>query len=126
MSESQTLATVNGVEITSEMVSLYAQRFAEENVESNQAGFVQAIASWIEGKGVLDSFLTDSPETRDVFAGVRKAHFAANGKNSDEIEFSKVTFAEGVEKGEAEKALIAKTQEDHAAEGSTSEEKSAE
>lgn len=116
MNDSQVLNTVDGVEITSEMVRLYAKRFAEENVESNQAGFVGAIGGWIEGRGPLDSYLTDSPETRDVFAPVRKAYFAKHGKNSDDVEFSKVTFNEGCEKGRAEKELNEKTAKDHAAE----------
>lgn len=107
--ESKVLAVIDGVNVTEEMVSLYADRFAEENVESNQAGLVGSIGSWIKGTGTPDAYLTDSPETRDVFAPVRKAYFATKGQNSDEVEFSKVTFAEGCEKGQAEKELNEKT-----------------
>ncbi len=114
--ESKVLAVIDGVNVTEEMVSLYADRFAEENVESNQAGLVGSIGAWITGTGTPDSYLTDSPETRDVFAPVRKAYFATKGQNSDEVAFSNVSFAEGCEKGRAAKELNKKTAQDHESE----------
>lgn len=69
--------TSNGVEITTEMVAAFCERFNVENVESNQAGVVGSIVGWTEGKGELDAYLCDSPEMRELFAGVRKAYFAA-------------------------------------------------
>lgn len=116
MNDQTVLATIEGVDVTSEMVRLFAKRHAEENVESNQAGFIGSIGAWIKGTGTPDAYLTDSPETRDVFAPVRKAYFATKGQNSDDVAFSNVTFNEGCEKGRATKELNEKTAKDHAAE----------
>lgn len=112
---SKVLETVNGVAITEEMVRLFSKRFAEENVPSNQPGFIATIAGWING-GSMDSYLTDSVETREIFHEVRMANFKANGIDPEKTAYSNVTFNEGCEKGRAEKELIEKTRKDKEAE----------
>lgn len=112
---SKVVSVVSGVEITEEMLSLYAQRYAEENVPSNVPGFIGAIAQWIHG-GSMDSFLTDSPETREAFKEVRLANYKANGLDPASVAYSNVSFAEGVRKGQEEKELIERTRVAHEAE----------
>jgi len=92
MSDKIVLAEVNGVEITQEMIELYAKRFRIEAVESNVPGIVGSIAGWCEGKGELDAFLTDSPEGHAIFAPVRTAFFKVVTPDQAEPELSKVPF----------------------------------
>lgn len=75
---SQVLNTVDGVEITQEMVDLFAKRF-DMDAASNEAGILGSIGGWITGRGTLDSHLTDSEEGRRMFAPVRAAYFKTLG-----------------------------------------------
>lgn len=74
---SDIVSVVNGVEITQAMVNQYAHRYriSQDNLDA----VVGSIAMWCEGKGELDAYLTDSPETSALFAPVRAAYFTANG-----------------------------------------------
>ena len=79
---SHVLNTVNGVDVTQEMVDLFAKRNnvdVKENHGSNLPGVVATIGGWVEGRGELDSALTESEEGRVVFAPVRTAYFKALG-----------------------------------------------
>lgn len=82
--------TVDGVEITQQMVELYAKRFNIELTAANVPGIVGTIGGWIKGIGTPDSTLTDSVEGRELFAGVRTAYFAKLGQ--PEPAFSNVQF----------------------------------
>lgn len=89
-----TLNVIDGVEITKEMVDLYAMRFGVD-ATANMPGILGSLAMWIRGQGELDSYLTDSNETHMQFANLRKAYFNAKGMNAEPAR-SKVSFLDVV------------------------------
>lgn len=60
--------------------------------KSNEEGIRQNLEAWERGEGNPDARLTDSPETRDVFAPLREAYFAVHGQKSSEVPYSNVSF----------------------------------
>lgn len=90
--------TPEGVEITKEMATAFAERYGFADVESNYAGTIGTLSKWCRGVGELDAFLCDSPEKRELFAGVRKAYFAALGR--EEPAYSAVSWEDRPEVGE--------------------------
>jgi len=86
---SNILTVVNEVEVSQEMVDLYAKRFRVDPV-ANREGILGSIVGWINGQGTLDAHLTDTEEGRAVgFDKVRTAYFKALEEPS---EMSKVQF----------------------------------
>lgn len=60
--------------------------------KSNEEGIRQNLEAWARGEGSPDARLTDSPETREVFAPLRESFWQAHGKVSADIPFSNVSF----------------------------------
>lgn len=90
-SMSNILTVVDEVQVSQEMVDLYAKRFRIDPV-ANQPGILGSIIGWIGGKGELDAHLTDTEEGRAVgFDKVRTAYFKALGQE-EPTEMSKVQF----------------------------------
>lgn len=88
---SNILTVVNEVEVSQEMVDLYAKRFRVDPV-ANREGILGSIVGWINGQGTLDAHLTDTEEGRAVgFDKVRTAYFKALGQE-EPSEMSKVQF----------------------------------
>ena len=78
--------------ISQEMIAKYAEKHALELNDSTSEGIRKNLESWERGEGTMDSRLTDSPETREIFAPLREAYFAAHGQVSSEVAFSNVSF----------------------------------
>lgn len=107
--ESKVLNTVEGVEgvgtvdITEKMVKIYAKRHNTEYTEDNLPGLIGSVGGYISGGaggqevGQMsgDAYLFESPETRDIFAPVRRAfEIRTTGKEKDESQYSKVSIVE--------------------------------
>lgn len=73
------------------MVERYAVLHRLELNASTREGILQTLSAWARGEGNPDSRLTDSPETREVFAPLRHAYFVANGMAVDPA-YSNVSF----------------------------------
>lgn len=81
--------------LSREMIEKYAEKRGLDVSDtdfgrSNADGIRLALEAWCRGEGTLDARLTDSPETRDLFAPVRNAYFTALGQ--PEPEYSNVSF----------------------------------
>lgn len=93
----QVLATVDGVQITERHARIYARRFNVDYVPSNVPGIVGSLTAWVDKTmdEQADSFLLESPETRDEFKAIREAHEDRAGKgHKTEEEMSKVMIEE--------------------------------
>lgn len=86
--------------VTQAMIERYATLRRLEIAEgselgkSNIEGIRANLESWERGEGNPDARLTDSPETRAVFAPLREAYFAAHGVKTEDMAFSNVSFFE--------------------------------
>lgn len=108
------LATVNGVEITERMARIYAKRYHVEYTEDNVPGIVGALSGFVTGtEQDADSFLFESPETKDDFKALREAHdMRVAGQIKPEDQFSKVSISEAIPDWvEFEKTLPVETAE---------------
>ena len=94
---------VGEVQITEAMAKVFAKRHGVEYVESNVPGIVSSLAGYATGGaggeqiGQLsgDAYLFESPETRDMFAHLRKAfEIRTTGKEKPESEYSRVSIVE--------------------------------
>lgn len=97
------LQSVNGVDITERMCRVYAKRFGGEFRDDQKDGIIGSIGGWITGgpsgqeaqNG--DAYLLESPETKDLFKGVREAfEMRTAGRVKSEDEFSKVSIKDVV------------------------------
>lgn len=108
-SEDKVLAVVEGVEgvgnvsITEKMVKVFAKRRNDNFTEDNTPGFVASIAGYVTGGaggeeiGQLsgDAYLFESPETRELFAPVRRAYeLRTTGAEKPESQYSRVSIVE--------------------------------
>lgn len=80
--------------VTQAMIERYATLRRLELNESNIEGIRQNLEAWERGVGQMDARLTDSPETREVFAPLREAYFAVHGSKSEDIAYSNISFFE--------------------------------
>jgi hypothetical protein len=107
--ENKVLGTVEGVEgvgpveITEAMVKVFAKRHGTEYSENNLVGLIGSVAGYVHGGaggediGNLsgDAFLFESPETREMFAPVRRAfEIRTMGHEKPESQFSNVSILE--------------------------------
>lgn len=107
--ENKVLNTVEGVEgvgmveITEKMVKVYAKRHNTEYSEGNLPGLIASVTGYVNGGqggedlGQLsgDAYLFESPETRELFAPVRRAYeLRTTGKEKDESQYSRVSIVE--------------------------------
>lgn len=121
MNESKVLTVVEGVEgvgsvnITEAMVKVFARRHNVDYTEENLSGLVGSVAAYVDGGagGVQlgqtsgDSFLFESPETRDLFAPVRRAlELRTSGREKPENEYSKVSILEVIPEWESFKETL--------------------
>lgn len=108
MQENKVLATVEGVEgvgmveITEQMAKVFAKRHETEYTADNLPGILSSIAGYVTGgaggeelgQTSGDSFLFQSPETREMFAPVRRAFEARTGKPTENDADSNVSIVE--------------------------------
>lgn len=66
--------------ITLDMIREYA-KFYSINLDdgSQYPGVIGSLVGWEEGKGELNAYLMDSPETNPVFNPLREKYYKANG-----------------------------------------------
>lgn len=97
------VANANGVDITENMVKVFAKRHGEQDEPSQWPGHIATLVAWVTGGagsedlGQLegDAFLFESPETRDLFAPIRDAYeMRTHGKLKDVETYSKVSIRE--------------------------------
>lgn len=109
MQENKVLATVEGaegvgmVEITEQMAKVFAKRHETEYTADNLPGILSSLAGYVTGgaggeelgQTSGDSFLFQSPETREMFAPVRRAfELRTLEAETPEEEYSKVSIVE--------------------------------
>lgn len=107
--ENKVLNTVEGVEgvgtveITEAMVKVFAKRHETEYSEGNLPGLIASVSCYVTGGaggeevGQMsgDAFLFESPETRELFAPVRRAYeLRTSGAEKPESQYSKVSIVE--------------------------------
>lgn len=107
--ENKVLNTVEGVEgvgmveVTEKMVKVYAKRHNTEYSEGNLPGLIASVSGYINGGaggediGQMsgDAYLFESPETRELFAPVRRAfEIRTTGAEKPESQYSRVSIVE--------------------------------
>lgn len=120
-SENKVLNTVEGVEgvgmveITEAMVKVFAKRHNTEYSEGNLPGLISSVSGYVNGGaggeeiGQMsgDAFLFESPETRELFAPVRRAfELRTAGHEKPESQYSKVSIVEVIPDWESFKETL--------------------
>ncbi len=119
--ENKVLNTVEGVEgvgmveITEAMVKVFAKRHGTEYSEGNLPGLIASVSGYVTGGaggeevGQMsgDAFLFESPETRELFAPVRRAYeLRTSGAEKPESQYSKVSIVEVIPDWESFKETL--------------------
>lgn len=119
--ENKVLNTVEGVEgvgtveITEAMVKVFAKRHETEYSEGNLPGLIASVSGYVTGGaggeevGQMsgDAFLFESPETRELFAPVRRAYeLRTSGAEKPESQYSKVSIVEVIPDWESFKETL--------------------